>query len=239
MPQVYFNGPEGRIEGRYAKATSPNAPIALVLHPHPLYEGNMNNKVVYNAYKILADNGYTVLRINFRGVGGSQGKFDNGVGEVVDAGAALDWLQQNNPNAQSSLILGFSFGAWIAMQLVMRRPEINHFIAISPPVNTIHKYDFSFLSPCPIPGFILQGDNDSIVSADDVKNLANRLSKQQSHIKVDYKIITGADHFFRYKTEEFAKAIKDYLITIQSNYHHHNNNINEETSKNQKKLFLY
>ena len=67
-------------------------------------------------------------------------------GGVVDAGAALDWLQQNNPNAQSNLILGFSFGAWIAMQLVMRRPEINHFIAISPPVNTIHKYDFSFLS---------------------------------------------------------------------------------------------
>ena len=69
MPQIYFNGPEGRIEGRYAKATSPNVPIALVLHPHPLYEGNMNNKVVYNAYKILADNGYTVLRINFRGEG--------------------------------------------------------------------------------------------------------------------------------------------------------------------------
>ncbi|MGL4226907.1 MAG: alpha/beta hydrolase, partial [Rickettsia sp.] len=67
-----------------------------------------------------------------------------------------------------------------------------------------------------------------------------RLSKQQSHIKVDYKIISGADHFFRHRTEDFAKAINDYLITIQSNYHQNNNNsMNEEISKSQKKLFLY
>lgn len=237
MSQVHFNGPEGRIEGRYIKSDSYNAPIALILHPHPLHGGDMHNKVVYNAYKVLAEHGYTVLRINFRGVGESEGNFNNGIGEVIDAGTALDWLQQNNPNAQSNLILGFSFGAWIAMQLVMRRPEITHFIAISPPVN---KYDFSFLSPCPIPGFILQGDSDSIVPADAVKDLASKLSKQQSHIKVDCKIINSADHFFRYKMDEFSKAIGNYLKTLHHNYpQQSSNNVNEEVSKSQKKLFLY
>ncbi|WP_341792819.1 MULTISPECIES: alpha/beta hydrolase [unclassified Rickettsia] len=236
MPQIYFNGPVGRIEGVYTKSALQYAPLALVLHPHPLYEGTMNNKIVYNSYRILADNGFTVLRINFRGVGRSQGKFDNGVGELIDAATALDWLQQNNPNSGINLILGFSFGAWIAMQLVMRRPEINNFIAISPPVN---KYDFSFLSPCPIPGFILQGDNDSIVSVDEVRKLANKLSKQQSHIKVDYKIVTGADHFFRYKTEEFTQAINKYLKSIDTNTHYQNANNNKNINKSSNKLFLY
>ncbi|MGX6960680.1 MAG: alpha/beta hydrolase [Rickettsia endosymbiont of Pentastiridius leporinus] len=236
--RIYFNGPEGRIEGMYVKAASPDAPIALILHPHPQHGGDMHNTVVYNAYKVLADNGYTVLRINFRGVGKSDGNFNNGVGEVIDAGTALDWLCQNNPNAQSTLILGFSFGAWMAMQLVMRRPEINYFIAISPPVN---KYDFTFLSPCPIPGFILQGDNDSIVTADSVKDLASKLSKQQSHIKVECKVISGADHFFRYKMEEFSAAISKYLKTLDHNTYHvnSNNNKDKEVNNSSKKLFLY
>jgi alpha/beta superfamily hydrolase len=236
MPQIYFNGPVGRIEGMYTKALSSAAPLALVLHPNPLHDGNMHNKVVYHAYRILIDNGYTVLRINFRGVGRSQGKFDHGVGEVIDAATALDWIQQNNPNSSMNLIVGFSFGAWIAMQLVMRRPEINHFIAISPPVN---QYDFSFLSPCPISGFILQGDKDSIVSAESVRELANKLSKQQSHIKVEHKIITGADHFFRYKSEEFAESINEYLKSIDSNNNNYYQNNNEPVTKSSNKLFLY
>lgn len=236
--RIYFNGPEGRIEGIYVKAASQDAPIALILHPHPQHGGDMHNTVVYNAYKVLTDNGYTVLRINFRGVGNSDGNFNNGVGEVIDAGTALDWLCQNNPNAQSNLILGFSFGAWIAMQLVMRRPEINHFIAISPPVN---KYDFTFLSPCPIPGFILQGDNDSIVTPESVKDLASKLSKQQSHIKVEYKVISGADHFFRYKMEEFSAAINKFLKTLDHNNYNVNvnNHKDEEVNNSSKKLFLY
>ncbi len=207
MAEVFFNGPAGRIEGRYTRSENPKAPLALVLHPHPLYGGTMNNKVVYNIYKALVDKGFTVLRINFRGVGRSQGQFDNGVGEMTDAATALDWLQINNPSGSMNLIAGFSFGSWIAMQLIMRRPEITNFIAVSPPVN---KYDFSFLSQCPISGFIVQGDSDSIVSEESVLELAHKLSKQR-HITVDYKIIQGADHFFRNKIDDFTQAISDYL----------------------------
>lgn len=111
MPEVYFNGPAGRIEGRYTESKDPKAPIALVLHPHPLQGGTMNNKVVYNIYKTLVNNDFTVLRINFRGVGRSIGKYDEGIGEMTDAATALDWLQLNNPLANVNLIAGFSFGA--------------------------------------------------------------------------------------------------------------------------------
>ena len=207
MPEVFFNGPAGRKEGKFAESPNPRAPIALVLHPHPKFGGTMNNKVVYNVYKTLFEHDFTVLRINFRGVGRSLGEYDDGIGEMTDAATALDWLQINYPMSKLNLIAGFSFGAWIAMQLIMRRPEITNFLAISPPVN---KYDFSFLSPCPIPGLILQGDKDSVVSEESVGELASRLSKQKN-IDVNYRVIPGADHFFRDKIELLNEEIGDYL----------------------------
>jgi uncharacterized protein len=207
MPEIFFNGPAGRLEGMYAESTNPKAPIALVLHPHPMYGGTMNNKVVYNVYKTLFDNDFTVLRLNFRGVGRSMGEYDEGIGEMTDAATALDWLQVHYPMSQVNLIAGFSFGAWIAMQLIMRRPEITNFLAVSPPVD---KYDFSFLSPCPIPGLIVQGDKDSVVSEESVHELAQRLSKQKN-INVDYRMIGGADHFFRDKIDLLNSEIDDYL----------------------------
>jgi uncharacterized protein len=207
MPEVTFNGPEGRIEGRYHQSENKSAPAALILHPHPLYGGTMNNKVVYSLYEAFRRSGFTVLRINFRGVGRSQGKFDNGVGELTDAATALDWLQNQNPDITNFWISGFSFGAWIAMQLMMRRPEIQAFAVASPPVN---KYDFSFLSPCPARGLVVQGDQDSIVSEAAVAEFVDKISKQKN-TEVDYQLIFGADHFFREKNDELIEVVASYI----------------------------
>ncbi len=144
MPEVIFNGPEGRIQGRYQHSKQDNAPIALILHPHPQGGGTMNNKVVYNLFNVFTQRNFSTLRFNFRGVGRSQGVFDNGQGELADAAAALDWVQTHNPDAPGCWVIGFSFGAWIGMQLLMRRPEIKGFISVAPPANL---YDFSFLAP--------------------------------------------------------------------------------------------
>jgi alpha/beta superfamily hydrolase len=209
MAEVIFNGPEGRIEGRYHHSDKPNPHIALVLHPHPLHGGTMNNKVVYNTYHALAKHGFSVLRINFRGIGRSQGTFDSGIGELADAATALDWLELHNPTANSIWIAGFSFGAWIALQLLMRRPEIQNFITIAPPVS---KYDFSFLSPCPTPGFIIQGDQDSIVPEEDVASFVSKLSKQKS-ANIEYKVVHSADHFFRNKMDELIESLDEYIGT--------------------------
>jgi hypothetical protein len=167
----------------------------------------MNNKVVYSLYQSFLRNNFSVLRINFRGVGRSQGKFDNGVGELTDAATALDWLQIQNPEASNFWVGGFSFGSWITMQLLMRRPEIQGFIAISPPVN---KYDFSFLSPCPAPGLIIQGDQDSIVPEESVSNFIDKLSKQR-HSEVEYVVVPSADHFFRTKIDELSRNLDEYI----------------------------
>lgn len=209
MPEVIFNGPEGRLEGRYQPAPSENAPIALILHPHPQYGGTMNNKIVYYLYHSFVRRGFAVLRFNFRGVGRSQGRFDNGIGELSDAAAALDWLQTYNKDASSCWIAGFSFGAWISMQLLMRRPEIEGFLSISPPANM---YDFTFLAPCPSSGLIVQGTQDEIVTEASVQKLAEKLQSQKS-IKVDYQRIEGANHFYENHLETLVQKIDQYLTS--------------------------
>jgi uncharacterized protein len=207
MPEVMFNGPVGRIEGRYSPAKEDTAPVALLLHPHPQHGGTMNNKVVYTLFHSFVRRGFAALRFNFRGVGRSQGYFDRGEGELADAAAALDWLQANTPNAKACWIGGFSFGAWIAMQLLMRRPEIAAFVAVAPPANL---FDFSFLAPCPASGLIIQGDHDQIVPLDAMQRLVTKLAHQRD-IKIDYRLIAGADHFFNDQLEELGSVVEDYL----------------------------
>ncbi|MFQ5346817.1 MAG: alpha/beta hydrolase [Rhodothalassiaceae bacterium] len=207
MPDVIFNGPDGRLEGRYQPGKSADAPLALILHPHPQYGGTMNNKIVYHLYRAFARRGFTVLRFNFRGVGRSQGTFDNGVGELSDAAAALDWLQTIHRDAKGAWITGFSFGAWIAMQLLMRRPEVQGFIAVAPPANN---YDFSFLAPCPSSGLIVNGSADDIVSPGSVQKLVEKL-KQQKAITIDHAVIEGADHFFEGHLDALNAVVDAYL----------------------------
>ena len=207
MPEVIMNGPEGRLEGRYQHGEGPTAPIALMLHPHPQHGGTMNNKVIYALYHAFAERGFSVLRFNFRGVGRSQGKFDRGEGELSDAASALDWLQTYNPNASACWIAGFSFGAWIGMQLLMRRPEITGFVSIAPPASM---YDFAFLAPCPASGLIVHGTRDLVVPEADVQKLVDRLTAQKG-IKITYEKIPDANHFFDKHEAEVVETVKAYV----------------------------
>ena len=207
MPEVIINGPEGRIEGRYRHNGGETAPIALILHPHPEHGGTMNNKVVYSLFQIFGRHGFSVLRINFRGVGRSQGDFDNGIGELSDAASSLDWLQSFNGKARKCWIGGFSFGAWIGMQLLMRRPEVDGFISVAPPANL---YDFTFLAPCPSSGLIVQGGADDLVPEPSVAQLVTKLSLQK-RITVDYQVIDGANHFLNDHLDSMVGHVEEYL----------------------------
>jgi len=207
MPEIIFTGPAGRIEGRYHPARQKNAPIAIVLHPHPQFGGTMNHPIIYQLYYAFVHRGFSALRFNFRGVGRSQGTFDRGEGELSDAASALDWMQTYNPNAGSCWVAGFSFGAWIGMQLLMRRPEIESFISIAPPANM---YDFTFLAPCPSSGLILQGDHDAVVPVESVQKLVTKLSHQRD-IKIDFRKIPGADHYFADRIDALITHVDGYI----------------------------
>ncbi|MBJ57797.1 MAG: alpha/beta hydrolase [Rickettsiales bacterium] len=210
MHEVIIPGPEGRMEGRYNKGKGRNPPLVILLHPHPMHGGNMNNKVIYNCFKTFSSMGFSVLRFNYRGVGNSEGSYsgDEGIGELTDAACALDWLLLSNTESTRVWVTGFSFGAFISLNLLMRRPEIEGFIAISPPAD---KYDFSFLAPCPVSGLIIQGDKDDIVNETDVALFANKLDSQRA-ISIKYKKVKNADHFFTNQLDIVNNEIRKYIV---------------------------
>ena len=207
MPEVFFSGPEGRLEGRYQPAKKKGAPIAIILHPHPQFGGTMNNQIVYNLFYTFHERGFSVLRFNFRGVGRSEGTFDHGSGELSDAASALDWMQTINPDARSCWIAGVSFGAWIGMQLLMRRPEVEGFISIAAMAN---RYDFSFLAPCPSSGLFVHGDKDRVAPVNEVISVIDKV-KVQKGVKLDHEIIEGANHFFENRVDQLVDRVGLYL----------------------------
>lgn len=212
MPEVVIYGPEGRLEGRYMPGITLDAPCAVLFHPHPEQGGTMNNKVVFNLFHCFAKQGFHVLRFNFRGVGKSEGSFAKGEGELTDAAAVLDWMQSHHTASRRFWIAGFSFGAWIAMQLLMRRPEIFRFIAVAPPVNM---YDFSFLAPCPTSGLIIQGSADQIVPQQEQEKLVTKLQHQRG-ITIDYELVKRADHFFSHHMASLQRISNDYIAREKS-----------------------
>ena len=211
--EIFIPGPSGRIQAKYFKSKKQGSSVALVLQPHPQYGGTMNNRIVYETYNQFYKNGFSVIRINFRGVEKSDCIFDNGQGELTDAAAALDWIERENPGFSQCWVSGFSFGALICMQLIMRRPEVNKFVTISPQPNL---YDFTFLSPCPISGIMIYGKNDELVQVDSILNLKKRLSMQKN-IDVKFESINNANHFYKNKEKELSASIDRYIkdkITI-------------------------
>ena len=207
MTDILISGPEGKIEAKYNHNNNDKSPIALILHPDPSKGGTMNTKIVFQLYKIFAQNGFSTIRFNFRGVGKSEGAFDDGEGELSDAASVLDWLQQYNTNSKICWVAGFSFGSWVAMQLLMRRPEINGFVCVSPPANL---KDFGFLAPCPSSGIIIHGDKDNIASYDSARILSEKLQKQKK-VEIIFKPIKGADHYYENNKEEFNSIVDEYI----------------------------
>jgi alpha/beta superfamily hydrolase len=181
----------------------------VIFHPNPLQGGTMNNKVTYSLYQAFVERGFSVVRYNSRGVGKSQGVFDKGEGELTDAAAILDWIQTLNPKAAGLWTAGFSFGSWISMQLLMRRPEIKGFVSVGLPAT---EYDFTFLAPCPQSGLLIQGSRDNIVLKDDVDEVVDRLNDQKG-IAIDYRTIEGANHFFTDHCDQVKANIHNYLNT--------------------------
>lgn len=210
MPQIIIKGSAGRLEGDChlgVGSEKPQKSIALLLAPHPQLGGSMQTPIIRHLFDVCMQQNIAVLRFNYRGVGRSEGEFDNGIGEISDAAAALDWLQTNNSGYEKCWVFGYSFGAWISMQLLMRRPEINNFVSISLPANI---YDFTFLAPCPSSGLIVHGSSDKVASPSSVRELSKKLSTQQG-VNIVYKEIQGANHMFNKKTDAMIKTINKYV----------------------------
>ena len=208
MADILISGLDKRIEGKYHRSESSKAPVALVLHPTPSESGgNMDTRVIHTLFHSFVKKGFSVLCINFPDQNKSQARVHDKTYELNIAAAALDWLQAENPTASAVWIVGFSFGAWVTTQLLMRRPEVDDFVIVSLPAN---RYDFSFLYPCPSSGLILHGEQDSIVPAESIIKFINTVHKQKG-VEFVCNIIPKADHFFRGKLDKLEEYILEYI----------------------------
>lgn len=178
------------IQGKWSKAV-------IVSHPHPLYGGDMHNPVVGLIAGAFEDQGWTTLRFNFRGVGRSQGNFDQGIGEQEDVSAAVAYLK--GLGEQKIILAGYSFGAWVNAQAGLIHPEVQGSILVSPPAGMM---DFSFLAQDNQTRLIVLGDQDPYAPASKIKNLV-----QSMPTPPPIKIIKGADHFYSSGWEELTAAI--------------------------------
>jgi alpha/beta superfamily hydrolase len=206
MTTVYFNGEEGRLEGKYHHSTNTEPQVALILHSEPQNGGSMEDPIVDEIYKLLSKRNFSVLKINFRGVGRSEGISTKEEGEMRDATIAMDWLHSKNMESKDYWIIGFSFGAWIAFQLVMRRPEIQEYVLISP----MAKKDFGFIVPCEASGIVIQGESDKTTPEENTAKLVEKLSVKEG-LDVEYIVVENADHAFEGNLDKLKEIISDYI----------------------------
>ncbi|MEM7768298.1 MAG: CocE/NonD family hydrolase [Pseudomonadota bacterium] len=167
----------------------------------------MQDPITIRLYQMFEQRGFGVLRYNSRGVGRTQGVYDHGVGELEDAAFVLDYLENLAESPRYVWCAGYSFGAWITLQLLMRRPEIDGFFAISPPAN---HYDLSFLAPCPASGLIVSGDADAISGPSDVERALQKVRVQKGEV-IDRDVVHGANHFYQDRQAELMAKIEAYL----------------------------
>ncbi len=204
---IILSGANGRIQASYYKNPNPRAPIAVVFHDIPANGGNMNEKVNYTIFYSFLQKGFSVIRFNFGGIGGTEGIFEAGESELTDASTVVDWIQEQNEEASEFWLAGIGFGAWVAMQILMRRIEVSGYIAVSP---SPKRYDFSFFNPAPCQGLIIGAGNDTFVTDDVLKGLTSFINKQ-NFAQTVYKSIPGADKHYEGKLKELYNTIYSYL----------------------------
>ena len=216
MPTVTdLKGPAGRLEALLdlpapgLKTRPTNARAAVVFaHPHPQYGGTMHTKAVYQGTKGLTRIGCAVLRFNFRGVGGSEGTFDSGAGEMQDFIAALDYMAAKYPGV-TLWAAGFSFGAWVALEVGATDDRVSVLIGVAPPVVTSvsgMEYTFPNTLESTKPKFFVQGEADDVCPLEGMWTFYGKLHEPKELVVID-----DADHLFEGKTQDVGEALEDLL----------------------------
>ena len=206
-------GPAGRLEA-LLNAGSPTAThAAVVCHPHPLFGGTLHNKVVFHAMKALNSFGFPVLRFNFRGTGLSEGVHANGVGEVEDVRAALDWIETEF--ALPIIFAGFSFGAAVGLRAAYNDDRIPALIALGLPAVPVadrkddRVYDYDFLRTSTKPKLFVSGSRDQFAPPGKLEALVDTFSEPKKLVRIE-----AADHFFEGRLREMRETIELWVGEI-------------------------
>ena len=194
-------GPAGVLQAIVEDVGDEAQAFAVVCHPHPLYGGTMDNKVVVSVARALHEVSVSTVRFNFRGVGASAGSYDEGRGELADALAVADWAQGRRPDLPL-IAAGFSFGSYIALKLALVR-RVRHLFMVAPPVS---RFAVTELARPDCPLTVVQGDADEVVPPAEVLAWAAGLEPAPS-----LHVVPGCGHFFHGKLIELKRIVEDEI----------------------------
>jgi|WetSurMetagenome_2_1015567.scaffolds.fasta_scaffold13558_4 uncharacterized protein len=196
---VTFNSGALKIEGLFTSSSTEKG--VVVTHPHPLYGGDMLNNVVEALCHAYNKCGYSSLRFNFRGAGGSEGAYDNGNGEQDDMEAAVRYLV--NSGIKKIDLAGYSFGSWVIALGIKKLKNINRLVMVSPPVDL---FDYSSAYNAPETGLIIAGSEDDIADWRSIEKVLPLFNQD-----VTLKVIQGADHFYWGKSDDLMNIVMEFL----------------------------
>lgn len=181
--------------------------VSVICHPHPLYGGTMHNKVVFKTAQVLQANAIPALRFNFRGVGRSNGVYDDGRGEMEDVRFALEFLSRRYPGVPA-IIAGFSFGAFVGLRVAAADDRASAMIGLGTPSRW---FEGDTLKGCHKPKLFIHGTNDEQAPYDQAQEWFDQVPAPKSMMAVQ-----GADHFFQDRLEEVQAIIANFLTTLEA-----------------------
>jgi uncharacterized protein len=205
---MFIPGSNIQLEAQLRAPEGPLRGAVVLCHPHPVYGGTMDNRVVYRTAKAAVEAGFAALRFNFRGAGKSDGQFDQGIGEKEDVAAALDWLGKQHPDAPLALI-GYSFGAWVGLQIACSSPRVQAVVGIGLPLNL---FELDYLTEYKKPALYIVGTQDEFCSQGKLDDLARRLPKTSIVRRVQ-----DADHYFTDHIEIVQSIISEFFTNLHFN----------------------
>ena len=201
--RITVDGPAGELESWLetpAEYAQP-AGVALICHPHPQFGGSMTNKVVHSLARSALSAGLASLRFNYRGVGGSQGAYADGIGETEDARALLAWLKGQQPGLRI-VLAGFSFGAAVALRLSAQE-KAEQLVTIAPPLGYFDEESL----PVPLcPWLVVHGDADEVVDYAETKSQI-----EAAGLSPEQHVLAGAGHFFHGRLHELRDIVEPCL----------------------------
>lgn len=204
--RVWVPGPAGALEGLESPVPDGTTPRRAVLlcHPHPLYGGTMHNKVLYRiARRLPTEAGALVLRFNFRGVGQSEGSYDEGKGEIQDVCAGLDWLAEQAPQTELALV-GYSFGAVVGLHAAVLDTRPRALVGLGLPLSLA--MDFAKLREIRVPLLLVQGQNDEFAEEAVVRRFAQSLPRPPT-----LHFVAKAGHLFQGAEDAAVDAVVRFL----------------------------
>jgi alpha/beta superfamily hydrolase len=179
----------------------------IVCHPHPLYGGSMDNNIVCNLSEALMQVSLVSFKFNFRGVGGSQGEFDQGIGEREDVEAAISFISTlKEVDSRRIGLAGYSAGVGFALPIGFKDDRIKALAAVSPPILI---FDFDFLKSCPKPKLLISGDKDDLIPADQFLEFCQGLPEPK-----ECESVEGADHFWWGYESHLAAKVTAFFTKV-------------------------